>query len=133
MIYIDLESIMDALCSLAPQLIGDAVEDILIVSLPQTPPAAVLALFAGAAEITDEQPQTITRYRPTICYNVADEGGRTYAKLRLKSCAVTDNPAWYAAQTAAATAENTALLTLLGAVEQAEYKNALEEINHATV
>lgn len=130
MIYIDSESIMDVLCSLAPQLIGDAVEDVLIVSLPQAPAADVFALFATVAEITDEQAQTITRYRPKICYSVADEGGRTYAKLRLESHAATENPAWYAAQTAAATAENTELLSLLGGTVEQEYLKAMEEINH---
>ena len=98
MIYIDNTQCPDAIASVAMARINDASEPILILAFPTTGHDAIRALLDPAREIRDEQETTISRYTPRICYDIADMDGRTWAKIRLRSRSIGDNPAYYQAK-----------------------------------
>lgn len=130
MVYRSNTTYPNATAYIAPQIINDHPTKVLIVSLPLTDHADVRDMFAGVTEISDVQDSTITRYAVRMHYDTRDDAEHSYAWLLLDDYSVGDNPAYYQAQTKAATDENTELVNLLGDVAQQEYVKAMEEINN---
>lgn len=98
MIHIDNTQYPDAVVSVTMARLGDQNEEILILAFPATGHETIRALLDPAREIRDEQETTISRYTPRICYDIADMDGRTWAKIRLRSRSIGDNPAYYQAR-----------------------------------
>ena len=98
MIYIDNTQYPDTIASVTMARINDQSEEILILAFPATDHEIIRALLDPAQEIRDEQETTISRYTPRICYDIADMDGRTWAKIRLRSRSIGDNPAYYQAK-----------------------------------
>ena len=118
MIYINNTQYPDAIASITMARLGDQNEEILILAFPATDHDAIRALLDPAKEIRDEKETTISRYTPRICYDIADMDNRTWAKIRLRSRSIGDNPAYYQALHTEAERQVTALELARATAEQ---------------
>lgn len=132
MIYIDNKQSDAELLYTAILDINDTPEEILILCFPQTSHDTIKNLLTNVNEITDEQECTVYRYTPTICYDVSDMDGKTYAKLRISSKSEFPNPN-YISNLDTEIQDIKAQLTTLDdtAIQMFEFSEEQNEINNA--
>lgn len=132
MIYIDNKQSKAELLYTAILEINDTPEEILILCFPQTNHSTIKKLLTNVTEITDEQERTVYRYTPTICYDVSDMEGKTYAKLRISSKSEAPNPNYVSNLDTEIQGIKDQLTTLDDtAIQMFEASAAQEEINNA--